>query len=153
MHNDISLVALICLILSKADSKLLKKQLVNDFWQYLSIGESLWNLKFSTHFEFPIGTWKNLNVFVSCVLSWLRKRVLYKSGSRVLTFTSIQSKSRSNQRCDLADWPWNLNLASFLFLFTATNYKSFRHRLTTCAFNTCYFAIYHMFFCTSIIIL
>ena len=58
-------------ILEKADAKLLKQQLFNNFWQYLSIGESLWSLNCSTHFEFPIGTSNILNLFVSCVLSWI----------------------------------------------------------------------------------
>ena len=146
MRNYISLAALICLILTKADYKLLKQQLFNNFWKYLSIGELLWNLKFSTHFEFPIGTWNILNVSVSCVLSWLWEIFLYKSGSRVIKFTSIQSKSISNQRCYLSDWPWNLNLASFLLLFAAMNFKSFRRILTTCSHNPCSIAIRFMLF-------
>ena len=56
-------------------------------------------------------------VFVSFVLSYIWQVFLYKSGSLVLKFTSIQSKSRSNQRCDLADRSWNFNLASFYFYF------------------------------------
>ena len=102
-------------ILANADTKLLKQQLSNEFWQYLRIGALFWNLNDSTYFAFPIGTWKNLNVLLSCVLSWVWKGFLYTSGSWVLKLTSIQYKSRSNQRCDIADWPWNLNLASFCY--------------------------------------
>ena len=109
MLNDISLASFMCSILSKANAKLLKQQLFNEFWQYLSIGASLWNLKYSTQFEFPIRTWKNLDVFVPYVLSWIWEIFLYKSGSCLLKFTSIESNSRSNQRCDIAYWPWNLN--------------------------------------------
>ena len=84
------IVSLVFSIKAKAGAKLLKQRLFNDFWQYLSIRASLWNLNFSTHFEFPIGTWNIWNVFVSCVSSWLWKSFLYKSGSRVLKFTSTQ---------------------------------------------------------------
>ena len=90
MCNDIEWAALVCLILAKTEAELLKQQLFNDFWQYLIIGSSLWYLKNFTHFECTIGTSKNSNVFVSCVLSWLWNFFLFKSGSRVLKFTSIQ---------------------------------------------------------------
>ena len=39
--NDIALEALVCLILVKADAKLLEQQIFNNIWQYLSIGASL----------------------------------------------------------------------------------------------------------------
>ena len=150
MCNDIALSDFICLIITKADAKLLKQQLFNYLWQYLRIGSSLWNLNVSTHFSFPIRTWNLLNVFVSCVSSWIWKSFLYKPGSRVLKFISIQSKSRSNQRCDLADKPWNLNLASFLFLSAAEKIKSFRRSFTTCAYNPCSFAFhFKLFFISS----
>ena len=77
-------------ILTKAEAGLIKQQLFNDCLQYLSIGASLWHLNFSTPFEFPIWTENYLNLFVSCVSSHLRKQFLYKSGSCVLKFTSIQ---------------------------------------------------------------
>ena len=65
MRNDIAWIALLWLILAKADSKLLKHQLLNDFWQYLIIGASFWNLNNYTHFVFPIGNWKHLNFFAT----------------------------------------------------------------------------------------
>ena len=73
MRIDISFSALLWLILAKSDAKLLKQQLFNDFWRYLRIGASIWNLNDFTHFEFPIGTWNILNVLLSCVSSWLWK--------------------------------------------------------------------------------
>ena len=76
--NDIELAALFWLILAKDDDKVLKQQLFNDLWQYLRIGASLKNLIDSTHFAFPIGTWKLLNLFVSCVFPWLWKSFIYK---------------------------------------------------------------------------
>ena len=112
MRNNIALTALLWFILEKADAKLCKLQLFNKFWQYLRIGASFQNLNDSTHFSFPISTWNVLNLLLSCVSSWFWKSFLYEPGSRVLKFTSIQSKSISNHRCDLADWPWNLNLSS-----------------------------------------
>ena len=101
---------------------------------------SYWNLKF-------------LNVFLSCVSSYIWKSFLSKSGSRVLKLTSIQSKSRSTQRCDLADWHWNLNVASFLFLFYAMNFISFRLIMTTGVYNPCSIAMLFMLSFTSIGIL
>ena len=71
MRKGIALAHLICLILAKNNSKLLKLQLFNYFGQYLSIGTTFWNLKFRTHFEFPIITWNHSNVLISCVFSWL----------------------------------------------------------------------------------
>ena len=71
--NDIAFSALLWFILAKADAKPPKQQIFNDFLQYLRIGASFWNLNDSTHFAFPIGTWKNLNVLISCLSLWLRK--------------------------------------------------------------------------------
>ena len=149
MCNDISLASLVCSVLAKDDAKLLKQQLFNYFWQYVSIGASLWSLNISTRFEFLIGTWNILNVFLYFLSSWIWKGFLWKLGPHVLKFSSIQSKLSSNQRYDLAYWPWNLNLASFLFLFAAMNSKSFQRRLTMCAYNTCSVAIRSMLFFTS----
>ena len=73
IRNDIALSDLVCLILTKDEYKLPKQHILNDLWLYLSIGASLWNLKISTHFEFPIGTWNIFNIFVSCAFSWLWK--------------------------------------------------------------------------------
>ena len=117
MRNDIAFVAWVCSILAKADAKLMKQQIFNDLWQPLRIMASFWNLNVSTYFESHIVNWKNLNIFVSCVPSWLWNIFLYKSGSRVIKFTSIQSNLILNQRCYLSYRPWNLNLASFYSYF------------------------------------
>ena len=95
-----------CSILAKADAKLLKQQLFNDFWRNMRVGAFLWNTNAFTTLAFSIGTSNILYESFFCILSWLWKFCLYKSGSRVLKLTSIQSKSRSNQYLDLADWPW-----------------------------------------------
>ena len=110
MRNDISLSALFWLILSKADTKVLKQQLFNEFWKYLRIRASLWNLNYSTHFSFPIGTWNILNLFISCVLSWLWKSFFIEIR---LTCAKIYLNPiivKIKKCCDLAYWPWKLNL-------------------------------------------
>ena len=96
-----------------------------------------------------MGTWKSLNIFVSYVSSWILNFFYRNQVLRVLKFTSIQSKSRSNQRCDLTEWPRNLNLDSFLFLFSAMNFKSFQRTMTTCAYCHCSIAINVMLFFNS----
>ena len=154
MRIDIALLSLLWLILSKDDAKLINQQLLNYFWQYLRIGASIWNLNDSTHFAFPIVTWNLLNVLLSYVSSWLWKKILYKSGSRVLKFISIQYKSRSNHNCDLADCPWNLNVYSFfsyLLQQISNPYdKYWRHvhiNFVPLPFALCYFlhrVVYHM---------
>ena len=58
----------------------------------------------------------------------------------------IQSKSRSNQRFNIADWPWNLNLASFYFYLLQWSSSYFQKSwqllntiLVTSPFSLCYF--------------
>ena len=144
MPNYASLADFICLILKKADYKLLKQQLFNNFWQYFSIGASLLNF-----FRiFWISYW-NLKEFkcicILCIVINLKK-FLIEIRLTCANFTWIQSNSRSNHRCDLADLPWNLNFASLLFLFKATNFKYFRLIMTTCANNTYSVSICFMLF-------
>ena len=133
MPNDIELAALICSITTKDESKLLKQHLLNDFWQYLSIGESLWNLIFSTHFEIPNGTWKILNVFVSCVLSWIWKVFLIEI--RLMCAKIYFNPIKVNIKPTL--WSCRLTLelelSFILFSSVAINFKYFWRSIINCA--------------------
>ena len=119
---------------------------------YSTASDNTWALghhcETSNFYTFWISYW-NLKYF-KFIFIWLWKSFRYKSGSSVLKFASTQSKWRSNQCCDHADWPFSFNLASFLFLFAAANFKSFRHSLTTCSYNPCSVAIRLLLFFSSI---
>ena len=82
MRNGISLADLLWLILAKAGAKLLKKHLFNDFWQYLRIGASFWNLNDSTHFSFPIWTW----------IIWMYQYLLYRH-----VFEKVSYRNRAHE--------------------------------------------------------
>ena len=108
------------------DTKQLKQQLFDLFWQYLSIRLSMCNFISSIFLAFLIGTTNISNLFLSFVSLCLWNNFLYESGSCVLKFYSIQSKSRSNQLCDLAYLPCDLNLSSFLFYLSSVIFKTFQ---------------------------
>ena len=85
------------------------------------------NVKLHCLHVFGIVNW-NYKQF-KCILSFISSCLWYifleKSSSRLLKVSSIQSKPTSNRRCDLAYWPWNLNLSSFLFLFSSVIFNFF----------------------------
>ena len=59
-----AVAALSLTILWKDDSKLLKQQLLDDFWWYFSTGAAGWNCISSAVFAVPIGTENNWYAFV-----------------------------------------------------------------------------------------
>ena len=71
-----SVTDLFLTILWKADSKLLKQQLLDDSGWYFSTNDFGWNPMFSVIFSLPIGTTYNWYVFISWPLIFLIKKII-----------------------------------------------------------------------------
>ena len=135
-------------ILAKSDAELLKQQLFNDFWQYLSIGHyyetlfchtfliSNWNLKY---FKF---------IFILCFFMPLKD---FPIEFRFTCSKIYLNPIKINIKPTL--WYFRLTLElefSFIFIsFASVIFKYFWQSITTCAYNPCSVAIWFMSFSTS----
>ena len=114
--------SLLSLIYLKDDSKLLKQQLLYVLWWYFITGAAGWNCIFLVMFALPIGTPNILNVFASSPLNLVWYSFLIE-----IWYTWNHSWSRSNQRLDLADFPWKLYFLIFSFYLLSSDSLSADH--------------------------
>ena len=101
----------------KADSKLLKKQLLDDFWWYCISSASGRNCNVLVILELPIGT---PNILYFCVLSPLNLawyNLFIEIWLMCHEFSFNHSWSRSNQCFFLSDCTWNVIYFCLIFLF------------------------------------
>ena len=130
---DISLVAFVCLILAKADAKLLKQQLFNNFWQYLSIMHyyETWFFLHILNFRLDLQTFQCILILCFVMpLKYFPIEIRFMCDKMFLNPIKVKSKPL------LCSWrlTLELELSFILFLFVSVVFKYFQRSMTTCAY-------------------